>query len=76
MMRLIHFLSISFISLVSCAQVDSTTVLVDTTSKEDTSNQISLLFVGDIMGHGPQITSAYNAKTKKYVDINFLERAL
>ena len=29
-------------------------------------NTMSLLFVGDIMGHGPQIRSAYNPKTKKY----------
>ncbi len=27
---------------------------------------LKLLFVGDIMGHGPQITSAYDAKTKSY----------
>jgi len=29
-------------------------------------NTMSLLFIGDIMGHGPQIRSAYNAKTKTY----------
>lgn len=27
---------------------------------------ISLLFIGDVMGHGPQITSAYNSETKTY----------
>jgi len=27
---------------------------------------LSLLFVGDIMGHSPQITSAYNKQTKRY----------
>ena len=27
---------------------------------------MSLLFIGDIMGHGPQIRSAYNYKTKTY----------
>ncbi len=35
--------------------------------KVDTSyDELSLLFIGDIMGHGPQITSAYDAKTKTY----------
>ncbi len=29
-------------------------------------NTMSLLFIGDIMGHGPQIRSAYNFKTKNY----------
>lgn len=33
------------------------------TLKEQT---MSLLFIGDIMGHGPQIRSAYNYKTKTY----------
>ncbi len=38
------------------------------TSKLDTTkfNTMSLLFIGDIMGHGPQIRSAYNSKTKNY----------
>ena len=31
-----------------------------------TEDSISLLFIGDIMGHGPQIKAAYNSKTKKY----------
>lgn len=56
---------------ISCAQDTAKTVLVDTTinlPKEASvfKNEISLLFVGDIMGHSPQITSAYNPKTKKY----------
>ncbi len=38
------------------------------TSELDTTkfNTMSLLFIGDIMGHGPQIRSAYNFKTKNY----------
>lgn len=35
---------------------------IDTLKK----NTMSLLFIGDIMGHGPQIRSAYNGKTKTY----------
>jgi len=35
--------------------------------KVDTSSgELSLLFIGDIMGHGPQITSAYNKTTGAY----------
>ena len=29
-------------------------------------SEVKLLFTGDIMGHGPQIESAYDAKTKTY----------
>lgn len=32
----------------------------------DTSQTVSFLFIGDIMGHGPQITAAYNPTTKTY----------
>lgn len=57
--------------LVSCAQDTTKNILVDTTSHievQDTvvNNEISLLFIGDIMGHSPQITSAYNPVTQKY----------
>lgn len=30
------------------------------------SQEVSLLFVGDVMQHGPQIKGAYNAKTDRY----------
>ena len=30
------------------------------------TNELSLIFIGDIMGHGPQIQSAYDAKSKTY----------
>lgn len=33
---------------------------------QDEIQTLDLLFVGDIMGHGPQIKSAYNAETKSY----------
>ena len=33
---------------------------------QDDLQTLDLLFVGDIMGHGPQIKSAYNAATKSY----------
>lgn len=44
--------------LVSCAQDTTKNILVDTNSHievEDTvvNNEISLLFIGDIMGHSP-----------------------
>ena len=31
-----------------------------------TAQEMSLLFLGDIMGHGPQIKSAWNDSLKKY----------
>ncbi len=59
------------------AQTDTVILKTDTvnymndtipTSEVDSlkKNTMSLLFIGDIMGHGPQIRSAYNPKTKKY----------
>jgi len=59
------------------SQTDTTVLIYDTTdyinnmiptSKVDSlkKNTMSLLFIGDIMGHGPQIRSAYDAKTKTY----------
>ena len=50
------FLFIAFSCSFSYSQVK-----VDTSSGE-----LSLLFIGDIMGHGPQITSAYNKTTASY----------
>ena len=59
------------------AQTDTIVLISDTvnyvndtipTSEIDTlkKNTMSLLFIGDLMGHGPQIRSAYDAKTKTY----------
>ena len=33
---------------------------------QDETQTLDLIFVGDIMGHSPQIKSAYNADTKSY----------
>lgn len=33
---------------------------------KDSTNTVSLLFIGDIMGHDPQISSAYNDSTKRH----------
>jgi poly-gamma-glutamate capsule biosynthesis protein CapA/YwtB (metallophosphatase superfamily) len=57
--------------LVSCAQDTTKTVLIEQqiqiVKKEDIAkNEMSLLFIVDIMGHGAQITSAYNPKTATY----------
>lgn len=35
-------------------------------NQSEENQEISLLFVGDIMGHSPQINSAYDADTKQY----------
>ena len=35
-------------------------------SIDTTHHELSLLFIGDIMGHGPQIESAYDKTTKTY----------
>ena len=41
---------------------DTLAVISDTTG----GNTMSLLFIGDIMGHGPQIRSAYDPVKKEY----------
>ena len=41
-------------------------VLSFTQEIDSSKQELSLLFIGDIMGHGPQITSAYEAETKTY----------
>lgn len=35
-------------------------------SQEVSDSSLTLLFIGDVMGHSPQITSAYNPSTGKY----------
>ena len=32
---------------------------------QEAGNRLSLLFMGDVMGHGPQVEGAYDAKTKQ-----------
>ena len=36
------------------------------TFAQETGNRMSLLFMGDIMGHMPQIEGAYDIETKQY----------
>lgn len=41
-------------------------------SQNEKENSVKLLFLGDIMGHGPQIDAAFNTNTKTYnYDSNF-----
>lgn len=41
-------------------------------AQNEEGNSVKLLFLGDIMGHGPQIDAAFNSKTKTYnYDSNF-----
>ncbi len=51
-------------------KIDSSFIKVDTAKinlvNDTIENTMSLLFIGDVMGHGPQIRSAYNYKTKVY----------
>ncbi|MEZ4922357.1 MAG: CapA family protein [Crocinitomicaceae bacterium] len=49
-------------SLILC----SLTQLLIAQSKDSVNQELSLVFMGDIMGHGPQITSAYDLDSKKY----------
>ena len=35
-------------------------------TKDSANQEMSLIFLGDIMGHGPQITSAYDSEQKTY----------
>lgn len=54
-MKTTLFIIVLFVSAISFSQ------------KVDSSNQeLSFIFIGDIMGHGPQITSAYDSETKTY----------
>ncbi|MFT6150620.1 MAG: poly-gamma-glutamate synthesis protein (capsule biosynthesis protein) [Saprospiraceae bacterium] len=53
MKRIIIFLFAMFLS-------------ISNLSANDDLSRLKMLFVGDIMGHGPQIKSAYNAATKSY----------
>ncbi len=54
MKKLTIFLLVAFFSAPSLVQAN------------DDIDRVKLLFVGDIMGHSPQIQSAYNAATKSY----------
>jgi len=74
----ISILILSQVFLSNCQSQESKDTTKTTTQKEvlenierdsiseQKSDEISFLFMGDIMGHDLQIESAYNAKTKKY----------
>lgn len=51
-------------TLLLTSKVDNSPVVVNQSAPPD--RQITLLFAGDIMQHGPQITAAYNDSTKTY----------
>jgi len=41
-------------------------------AQEPPTNSVKLMFIGDIMGHGPQLKAAYNKQTKSYnYDANY-----
>ncbi len=68
-----YFFSVIFlliINIVVSAQDNKDTLSTHTDSlciqAKDSTGTMSLLFVGDIMGHGPQIRAAYNSRTKSY----------
>ncbi|MCB9223656.1 MAG: CapA family protein [Crocinitomicaceae bacterium] len=44
----------------------SLTQLLIAQPKDSVNQELSLIFMGDIMGHGPQITSAYDLDSKNY----------
>ncbi len=50
----------------SCKQTHSKTLEVPQQQAADSVTEISLLFMGDVMQHGPQIRAAYNDSTKEY----------
>jgi len=55
-MRLFYLIICLFTSFYSVSQSE----------KDTSSGEICLLFIGDVMGHGPQITSAYDKTTNQY----------
>ena len=54
-MKVLTFSSLLLICSISLGQ-----------SSDSASQELSFIFIGDIMGHGPQITSAYDSKTTSY----------
>ena len=60
MKNILLLIIILIFSLASCSQKTKEIVV------EKPIESVSLLFMGDIMGHSPQINAAYNKVTKKY----------
>lgn len=68
MKKTLFILSLLVVNI-SCGQdVNKEVVSTQTVEQKDTvpSQEVSFLFIGDVMGHDPQIQSAYNPTTKSY----------
>ena len=63
--QIIIFLSCFFILNAQC-QEKKKTIKVDAISKTEAPKEISLLFIGDFMGHMDQINAAYDKTTNTY----------
>jgi poly-gamma-glutamate capsule biosynthesis protein CapA/YwtB (metallophosphatase superfamily) len=52
----------TILTILSCAFI----TLLNAQQKDSISQELSFIFIGDIMGHGPQITSAYDSNIEDY----------
>lgn len=73
-MRIIMYkfilLTVLFVGLIKLSNAQQDTLVNTLDSIQNVSgscsDKMSLLFIGDIMGHGPQILSAYDSETETY----------
>lgn len=69
-MRIIMYkfilLTVLFVGLIKLSNAQQDTLVNTLDSIQNVSDEMSLLFIGDIMGHGPQILSAYDSETETY----------
>ncbi len=63
---IIIFLSPAYSQDTTLVSRDSLEYILDDSQLSTTSDTLSLLFIGDVMQHGPQIKSAFNPQTKLY----------
>ena len=54
------------INILFSVNVFSQYIISDKEIKKDSISEVSFIFMGDIMGHSPQINSAYNTENKQY----------
>ncbi len=59
-------LTVLFVGLIKLSNAQQDTLVNTFDSIQNVSDEMSLLFIGDIMGHGPQILSAYDSETETY----------
>lgn len=59
-------LTVLFVGLIKLSNAQQDTLVNTLDSIQNVSDKMSLLFIGDIMGHGPQILSAYDSETETY----------